>query len=185
MWTTRSGGRGPCCRYERFDVEAVKQLHRIVEGAALRHPEVEQLHGVRRPEVRSRPSFSLEPSHFVFQRTPRLVTGPVVANEFDRRGTRQQPMSSAPHLAHTALAEFFLETVTAELTRGGGFAPEAVDSPHANVCQRHGDGGTDHCADIRVNARMNQAIDLQNDQHDRRRCAGRDGGREHALGWSG
>ncbi len=47
---------------ERIRIEAVEQLHDVVEGPVVRDPEVEELHGVRRAEAGNGLGFLLEPA---------------------------------------------------------------------------------------------------------------------------
>ena len=46
------GRHGPEAPHECIGVESVEELHRVVEGAILRHTEIEELHGVWRSETR-------------------------------------------------------------------------------------------------------------------------------------
>ena len=93
-----------------MQVETLEQLHDVVEAAAVVHPEIVELHGVRRAQAGGHLRFALEAPHELFLAPPRPR---VVANEFDGRRASQKPVLAQPHLAHSPRAQGRHEPVAA------------------------------------------------------------------------
>ena len=126
------GGDGPEAAHERIGVQPVEQLHRVVEGAVVGDPEVEEVDGVRRAEARDGLRFTLESPHGLARDPDAAVAGDRRTNQLDRRRPRQHPMPGAPDFSHATFTQPFLQAVASELARRGHFAAEPVDDPRAH-----------------------------------------------------
>src|SRR5580765_2412290 len=92
-------GRGrPEAPEQRVGIEAVEQLHDVVEGAVGGHPEIEELHGMGRAEARDDLGLTLETADY-FSRYPgtriRAEGGP---DELDGGRPGQHAMPGSPNL---------------------------------------------------------------------------------------
>src|SRR4030095_11717256 len=98
---------------QRVGVEALEQLHYVVERTFVSRPEVEQRRRVRRPELRCDLGFALEASTHVVRNGGAALSW--CANQLDGGRTREQTVARFPHLTHAARAKTLLETITSEL----------------------------------------------------------------------
>src|SRR4030095_11729911 len=100
---------------ERFQIETIEQLYRVVERAVASEAEIEHANGMGRCERGSGVRFAFEAA----QRGGRLRAGTehVGRDQLDRGVPREEAMPRAPHLAHSALAQQLDELVAAECSR--------------------------------------------------------------------
>ena len=110
------------------EIEAVEQLHHVIQPAVLGGAEVVELHGVRGFERGRGAGFALEAPHeqlgIAGQRSQRLR-----ADQLDRSRPDQQPVPGPPDLAHTAATDRLLQDVLSQLIGFGDLLPQSVDDP--------------------------------------------------------
>jgi len=131
---------------ELLEREAVEILHGVVEDAVLGDSEVEELHAVWRPKRSRGARLPREACHELLVGGIADVEG-VWADEFDRRGSRQQRVMSAPDFAHAAAPEALFELVSAHVETGDTCTPR--DVVH-DALEHHGDDDTDERRQERV-----------------------------------
>ena len=131
----RSGGSGPEAPEQRVGIEAVEQLHDVVEGAVGGDPEIEQLHRVGRAEAGDHLRFALEPADRFLRHSGTPSPGDGGPDELDGGGPRQHAMPGPPDLSHSSLAELLLQAVAPQLARALDLGAQLVD--HARTDIRH------------------------------------------------
>ncbi len=127
MKTVRAGGDGAVGADELLEVEAVEELHDVVEGAVAGDAEVEELDGVLGLEGGDGAGLALEALDGDLALVGGAAGGDVGADELDGGRALEHAMAGAPDLAHAALAEPGLELVGAELAGAGDLAAELVE----------------------------------------------------------
>ena len=136
--------------HQRVGVEAVQELHHVVERAVGGHAEVEQLYRVRRAEPRDGLRLLLEAALLLLRRG---AAADRPADELDGRGARQHPMPGAPDLAHPALAQPLLQPIAPHLARRRHLSAETVDDARPDVGEPDAEGGAEHGLEVCVQAR--------------------------------
>ena len=112
------GRCGPEAAEKLVGVEAVEQLHDVVEGAVGGDAEVEQLHRVGRAEPGDHLRLALEAAkRLARDAAPALVARERRPDELDGRGPGQHPMPGAPDLPHPTLPELLLQLIAPQLAR--------------------------------------------------------------------
>src|SRR5262249_22753851 len=86
---------------QRLAVEALEELHHVIEGAVLGRAVVVDVHGMRRAQAGRGARFPLEALQ-------RIAGASVRTDELDRSRPREQAMARLPDLAHAAAAEQLL-----------------------------------------------------------------------------
>ena len=94
--------------HERLQVDAVQELHRVVEDAVRRAPVVEDGDGVRMAELRGELHLALEAGQALLARAVR-------PQELDRGRAAQHGVLGAVDDAHAAFPEALQERVLAEM----------------------------------------------------------------------
>ncbi len=99
--------------HQSVEIEAVEELHHVVEGPVVGPAEVVELDRVRGSEARGDLSLGFEPG----ERGVAVGAEGVAADQLDRGVTGEQPVLRYPDLAHAATAEAPHQTVVPALVR--------------------------------------------------------------------
>src|SRR4030095_6487651 len=83
-----------------LQIEAMKQLHHIIEGSILCHAEVIQVNGVRRREHRRGLCLAFEAALDDGRSRRIRASENLWLNQFDRRRPGNQSMLRSPHFTH-------------------------------------------------------------------------------------
>ena len=105
------GPERPVTLDERVHVQAVEQLHDVVERPVGRNAEIVQLDRVRRTQQRRRVRFPLEP----LPKRLTIARHHVRADQLDGRRTREHPVLRPPNLPHASATEALDQTIAPQL----------------------------------------------------------------------
>ena len=120
-------------RHDLFEVEAMEQLHHVVEATGVVDTEVVELHGMRRSQGRCHLRLALEPSDELLV----LGTGSHIGtDQLQGRRASQQLVPGQPHLTHAPGAQPRDEPVTSY--RDSFVERLLVDLEHGASRHQHG-----------------------------------------------
>ena len=155
----------PVLPYQAVEIEAVEQLHHVVEPAVLSGAEVVELHRVRRLERGRGAGLPLEAPEQQLG-----IGGDLRPDQLDCRRPDQQPVPRAPDLAHAAAPDLLLEHVLAELVGFGDLAAQSVD----DAGHDRGEHGPEHAPEDRVERHVLLLVALAEPGQERRGMVARD-----------
>ena len=121
----------PVLSDQGVEIQAIEQLHHVVQPAVLGGAEVVELHRVRGLERGGRAGFALEAPEEQLGIARHLRT-----DELDRRRPDQQAVARPPDLAHPAATDLLLQDVLAQLIGFGDLLAQSVGDPGSNGGQR-------------------------------------------------
>ena len=124
-------GQRPVLPDQGIEIQAVEQLHHVVQPAVLGGAEVVELHRVRGLERGGSAGFPLEAPEEQLG-----IAGHLRSDELDRRRPDQQAVARPPDLAHPAAADPLLEDVLTQLIGFGDLLAKSVGNPGNNGGQR-------------------------------------------------
>jgi hypothetical protein len=102
---------------QRLEIDAVEQLHHVVERALARDAKVVELDRVGRTQRRRRARLACEKPQQAFRVLRAVLDQHLRPDELHGGRTCQHAMVGPPHLRHASDAESFDEAITSDLAR--------------------------------------------------------------------
>ena len=132
--------------HEPVTVQAVQQLHHVIESSVVGRSEIVQIDGVGRGQRSGIARLPLEALEHRIRVTvdAREGFGP---DELDGRAARQELVRCSPHFSHAAAPEPLDQPIAPELARAHDVRPQVVDDSRPGVSHRRANDVGQHMVD--------------------------------------
>jgi hypothetical protein len=117
-------GHGAVLSNQGLEIHSVQELHHQIEGLILGHPEVVEVHRVRRPQLRCRLGLAPESRHRPRRHARVVAPKHLRPDQLDRGRPGQHAMRGPVDLAHAAVPQQFAELIASHLSRLRHLPPE-------------------------------------------------------------
>ena len=144
----------------------------------LGHPEVVQLYGMGRAQIRRDFRLPAEPLDREVGRVAVPGAEHLGPDQLDGRRPGQHAVGSLVDLAHAPASQQFAQAIAPHFAGPGHFPTQAVDDPRAEIGKRsRGDGREAHPEVLAGIRNPHLAGEVEQQQRQRRHCGGRQGRR--------